>query len=450
MAKRDDIVIGFGGDDSRFRKVARRVSTTAQGLSESFRHLGSSIASVFGVGVGVAGGGITAAIANMTRELDELGKTAEGLNTTVEGLHALRFAVSQTSTVTDQEFNNVLQRMVKHIGQANRGAKESQKLFAELGLSWEYLAGLDSDDAFLEVADAIASIDDSYKQASIAQKLFEDNWRRILPTLRTSREELAGLVGQAREMGGPTTEAAQAAADFNDAIGRLNQTMQAATFEYGPAVIDFLNELIAKVTGSTGATTAIGKLDEELNKLYDQRNKLLGQGNWLTNFVLGFTSQAEKQKAFDSINNQIQDLIEQRKQLTIARQKFDQSRTGAGSPGAAPATGTGKAAPAGKPGPTATDDFLAFQSGEIDRAEWLKRERERNPYAPKQAQAGAAAPPTSFGTMSPEQVAQAVADATRRALESEPIRVKVAPELVGAQGIEWATQDQADKEGAHE
>jgi len=41
--KRDDIVIKYGGDDSRFQKVNRRVMTTGKKLKGFFADVGSSI-----------------------------------------------------------------------------------------------------------------------------------------------------------------------------------------------------------------------------------------------------------------------------------------------------------------------------------------------------------------------------------------------------------------------
>ena len=275
IRKRDDVVIRFGGNDSAFQKTVRRVKDTAGGLTKTFSRVGNSIASAFGIGAGIAAGGIAAGIARMTKDLDELGKAAQGLNTTVEELSALQYAITQTSIITENQFNTVLQKMVKHIGKANTGAKESQKIFESLGLSWEYLASLDSDKAFLEIVDAISKIPNAYERASVAQKLFEDRWRDLLPVLESGREKITALMDEQRAMGGPTTEAAEAAADLNDAIGRLNAQMGALANEYGPPVIEFLNYLADRA--GLGATTGIGKMRESLRGIDEEIEKIQRQ-----------------------------------------------------------------------------------------------------------------------------------------------------------------------------
>jgi len=63
--KRDDIVIKYGGDDSRFQKVNRRVMTTGKKLRGFFADIGSSIKGIFGrtlVGSIAAGGAAFAAL----------------------------------------------------------------------------------------------------------------------------------------------------------------------------------------------------------------------------------------------------------------------------------------------------------------------------------------------------------------------------------------------------
>lgn len=471
MPKREDIIIKFGGDDKGFRKVAKRVHGVGSELSGAFRRFGADIASAFGVGAGIAGGGIVAAVAQMTQQLDDLGKTAEGLNTTVESLYALRYAVSQTSTATEQQLDTSLQKLIKHIGQAARGVKESQKLFVELGLSWEYLASLDTATAFIEVNEAIAAIDNSFTQASVAQKLYEDNWRRLLPTIRTSREEMEALTAQAQAMGGPTTEAAKAAADLNDSIGRLNKSMEGTALEYGPAVIDWVNGFIAVLSGTAGAVTAVDKLDESLNKLYDAQRRLNGEGSTLQNFLNLFLTDAERASALASVNEQIQVLVEERKQLTIQLQELkNASGQGPSSITAAEAASL-KAGGSTKSGAGAAKkpeltyqqanlrDFQAYKSGEIDRAEYLKRENARNPYSnPDSPYAGDFSSP-NYGSVDPQFTVNPVvneafvADVQRAvdaAMEGRTYTIKVKPELVGLEGVDVATIDTADKEGSHE
>lgn len=510
LGKRDDVVIRYGGDATGFQKATRKVSKAASGIKKTFSGVGSSIAGAFGIGTGVAAGGIVASLAKLTQDLNALGKTAQSLNVTVESLSALRFAISQTSTLTDQQLNLTLQKLVKHVGQANRGLKSSQDLFKEMGLDVEYLAGLKSDQVFLEIADAIKRIPNAYDQASLAQKLFEDNWRAIIPTLQEGREGLEGLMNQAIAMGVPTNEAAEAAANLEDSIGRLNQAMSGMATTYGPPVIEFLSHYIEVVTESTGATDKIGQLTDQINLMYQEIEQVQGKG--FIGSLVRFTKTDEQvAKKVKELSSELGDLIKQR-QILIDQKAASPTKDLADVTGIDLGTGGEKAKPKkggkGKSLVEETTDWRDKTVEEIGKA--LNEFREGKITATQLGErAGLQAPGTAeatakgaYGTQSNTLANQGAigaggtlitgpdkdhlnaqfeayfaerefdlkigkllgegatiqltpdTDLIRNQIQQnvfgEPFLVQVKAELIGAAGIERVAQDEADKRGSRQ
>jgi hypothetical protein len=107
--------------------------------------------------------------------------------------------------------------MVRRIGAAASGSKELTQVFEALGLQVSEIAEIPADEAFLRIVDALNGLPNAYQRASAAQKIFDDGWQGIIQTADAGTAELRELMLQARALGTPTTESAEAAADLNSA-----------------------------------------------------------------------------------------------------------------------------------------------------------------------------------------------------------------------------------------
>lgn len=323
MAKRPDVKVQFDGDTSGLKKSVVRAEGLVRGLGQRIKGIFSGASAAFGIGgaaAGILGGTALSQFGQLIQDLDNIGKAAQGLNTTVEALDQLRFAVSQTSTITEDQFNTVLQRLNKHIGQAVRGSKASKDIFRELGLDLEYISNLQSDQAFLEVAEAIAAIEDPFKRASLAQKLFEDNWRSLLPTLEAGEQTLKNLMHRAAEFGGPTTEAANAAAKFNDSIGQLSKSLSGLAIRGATPAIKFLNEFLENIGLAARPGGEIDSLNLQIEQLQRHISTLTGERGGVTGWIgelVGGTNIGED--AIAELNKQLDELIKKRDKLESQR-----------------------------------------------------------------------------------------------------------------------------------
>ncbi len=281
MGFKDDIIVRFAGDATKLKKTVDGVKGQIGGLGKTVAALGSKLATVFGLGGGIAGASALSFVTNLADELDHLGKTASSLGVTVERFKELEFAVGQNSQLDFTGLTAQLQKLTKNIGNAVRGAPAMIAIFDQLGLAMADLQQLSPDEAYLRVIDALGQMPNAYDRAKVAQALFEDSWRQTILLSNTGAEKLREYMGEMKKIGTPTTEATEAAAAFNDQMDILGRNMEAIKYAYGPSLIEFFNVFVAGSTGVTGVVNdtdaAIKKLNKDLGRLNGDDESLLSR-----------------------------------------------------------------------------------------------------------------------------------------------------------------------------
>lgn len=310
------------------KKAFVSASQSLKSFSSKFAGVAASIGAVFGVASVASVTAMGAALKETLDELDELGKTSRSLNTTVEALSSLQFAIGQTSTLTDAQFNTVLQRMVRRIGAAKNGASELAKVFEDLGLDIDALSEQRSDEAFLSIAAALGKIENAYARAAPAQKIFDDGWRGVIQAVDAGPAKLAELAEQYSQMGGPTTEAAEAAEAFNDQLDVLGKQIDALKYKAAPSAITFLTNLLGDAGFSAkstvqGVRSEIDRLEEQLARLTDGRSPAT---EFWSNL---FGAEGAVEERVGELKSEISSLYEQLNSLEKTRETSAQSHAAA-------------------------------------------------------------------------------------------------------------------------
>lgn len=120
-------------------------------------------------------------------------------------------------------------------------------LFAldKIGLSFKDLQGLTPEEQFQKVADGLSSITDESTRGAVAQKLFGRAGRQLIPML----PDLAALRQEARDLRlVPSDDSVKAAAQVNDAFGRIKRQIGAVVFEVGAALAPAFLDIAKKVS----------------------------------------------------------------------------------------------------------------------------------------------------------------------------------------------------------
>lgn len=223
----------------------RSVNSRAQNLQKSFSGLSSSVAGLatsFGALVGVG------ALGSFTKDLvslgDRLQKVSIQTGIAVEELEILQFAASQAGVGTDQ-LNAAVQKFSINVGKAEDGTKLQADAFESLGVSIKDASGnlKGQSTLFVEVADAIASVEEPAVKARLASDLFGRTGVELLALLNLGAEGISNYGETLREAGGIVGKAASDEfSAFNDQLDLLSRSLRG---KFAPILVGILPALTA-------------------------------------------------------------------------------------------------------------------------------------------------------------------------------------------------------------
>jgi len=204
--KRDDIVIKYGGDDSRFQKVNRRVMTTGKKLKGFFADVGSSISGMFGRTLIGTIAAVGAAFATLTKRAisfgDSIAKTADKIGINVEALQQLRYAAKVVG-VEQGTLDMGLQRFSRRIGEAANGTGELYKDIERLGIELRNADGTmrPLTEIMFDFADAVAAADSKQEQLRLTFKAVDSEAAGLVNLFRQGGDGMRYWMDRAVELG---------------------------------------------------------------------------------------------------------------------------------------------------------------------------------------------------------------------------------------------------------
>lgn len=191
----------------KFDSVVQGSGLSLQNLAGRAGAAGGALASLGPIGLGVAAG-LGAAYAGVHKfndavdKADGLVKLSDRVGVSVERMQELRFAGARTGREI-QEIDNAVENFNRRVGEAANGTGEAAKTFDNLGVSVRDANGAirPTDELFLEVADAIASMSTQAEKGAAAQKLFEETGLRLLNFFDQGSEKIRAMGDEARALG---------------------------------------------------------------------------------------------------------------------------------------------------------------------------------------------------------------------------------------------------------
>ena len=261
------------GEGRQAEQSTRRLDQSMRGLSQRARMLRGALATL-GVGLSLRG------IQNMVTQTAEwsatLVDTAENLGLTTTELQRYR-AAARDSTVETSVLDSGLNRLNRRLGEARQGSGQLADVYEELGLQ-----GMDTQEAFDAIADAVANADDASEAARIGYGAFGRQVEDLLPLLRNGSEGIRRMGQDAEDSGRIVDEAlvrrgAEAAvslnrindalqanirggllAGFADSLGDIEDVMASEEFQ---SAMDFMGRAIGEIASLAGeATVQIGAM----------------------------------------------------------------------------------------------------------------------------------------------------------------------------------------------
>lgn len=177
---------------------------------------------------------------------DQLNVVSKRVGVSVEELSRLKFAAEQTETNFDT-LTRGLQRLNINIGKTGEEGAELQPVL-------------------LGIAEKIKDAGSAADQAAIANQAFGRGiGAELLPFLKEGEEGIRKLIGSEADFAEISTEAAQAADDFNDNLGRLSARVTALAIDIGGPLVDSINQFFDAV-GRAGEIEAAKDANEKFRE----------------------------------------------------------------------------------------------------------------------------------------------------------------------------------------
>ena len=185
---------------------------------------GAKVAALGIAGVGIAGVGIGVKLAKDFLTLgDQIHKMSIRTGVSAESLQKLKFAAEQSGSSIETLEKGIL-RSTRVIQDARDGLASATDTFDALNLSVEDLDGLNPEEQFNLLADAVAGIEDPTKRAAIAQELFGKSGAELIPLLEGGSAGIKQLTDEAERNGNiMSSRTVAATAKFNDTLNTLKQ-----------------------------------------------------------------------------------------------------------------------------------------------------------------------------------------------------------------------------------
>ena len=243
MAK--DIWINILGDSSKLTGALGKAGSQVDKFAERVGKIGRAMT--------VVGGAVTAAFGAIVLKTMKLGDTydkmAKRTNISVEALSALGYAAKISGADLDT-VEKSLRYLARGMDDMSMGVGEAKDAFEFLGIKVTDTEGKlrPTIDVLKEAATKLADMTDETKQISLATDIFGARYgTQLLPMLKEGGAGIEALMEKAKELGVVmSTEAAAKAAEFNDRLTDLKESIGAAGRGIGEILIPPLTKLAEK------------------------------------------------------------------------------------------------------------------------------------------------------------------------------------------------------------
>jgi hypothetical protein len=192
---------------------------------------------------------------------DAVGKMSKRTGIGTDELQRYQYAAKLSGASLDG-VELSLKKMATSINEARKGTKTYKDALAQAGLKARDFAGKSPEEAFEIMLSAIANIPDELTKSAVATQLFGRNGRQLLPMLSGGAAGLKKMKNEADELGlVMRSEDVVAAEEFQDALERLQATMQATANSIGAGAFAGGTEAMESLRAAIQAMIESGALE---------------------------------------------------------------------------------------------------------------------------------------------------------------------------------------------
>ncbi len=251
----------LGESEKDVEGLGKTTDRETRSITQSLKEVGKAFV--------VVGGSITAAmtgaIMSFTKTGSELHDLSLKTGVSVKALAGLKYAAEQNGASLGT-VEMAIRRTASALTDAKDGLETSKRAFDKMGLSIKDLEGLNVEQQFLMIANAIANIPDPMTRAAVAVDLFGRSGTDMLPMLSEGAEGLRKIMEEGVKFSGWTTEGAALADTFGDSLGTLKTSMSGLANTIGASLAPILTDLANKITNIVSGLRAWAQEHPELAK----------------------------------------------------------------------------------------------------------------------------------------------------------------------------------------
>lgn len=242
----------FGEGIKKAKKETKGLLARVKDLRKGLFNVAKEVTKVT-LGIGALVAPIALAVKQTAALGDRVAKTSRAIGVGTGFLQEMEFAAERTGLAV-RDFDSLLLKFPRRIGEAVKGVGESKDVFKELGVALVDAQGKTrgTEEVFLETLDALSKMSSEADQARVAQKLFEEQGVKLLNVAKLGAEGIDQLRREARRLGGVMDEQATKAAErFTDEMTNLRLALRGTVIQLGsailPAVTRFIRDLREQV-----------------------------------------------------------------------------------------------------------------------------------------------------------------------------------------------------------
>lgn len=239
-----DLISKTAGFEQGLDRAARTAETKMRKIESDAKKFGAALGAAFAAGITT----LAVQIQSSINRMDELSKAAQKVSLPTEQFSALVYA----GKLADVEINTLqtsLGRLTKAQAESLKSTSDQAKVFSALGIAATDTSGnlRSSYDVLLDFADAFKRQEGSPKIVADGMKIFGLRFQELIPLIKDGSQGIRDAAAEAEVFGQViSTEAGQAAEQFNDNLSRLGSLVSGL----GNAIAaDLLPDLVELTNG---------------------------------------------------------------------------------------------------------------------------------------------------------------------------------------------------------
>jgi len=212
---------------------AKRTVSSAMGNIEKV--VGQAKTALGALGIGLSADYFINFIRGGVDALDHLNDLTKSTDQTVETLSGLQLLAKQTGSD--------LEGTAAAVNKLSVNMGQNAEKYAQLGVTAK-----DPLEAFKQLADVFAALDDPQLRSSMAAEALGKSWAGAAPALAEGSQRIGEMVERGRRLSGVTQENAERADQFNDQLAELNILVGAVKMRMVGDMLPALNETTRAIT----------------------------------------------------------------------------------------------------------------------------------------------------------------------------------------------------------